>query len=97
MSKTCPIFLKDFLTVRTLELYEKILPHDQKHVCLEEETYRTFQQLYASLDPEAQDFFRLYESAKANQDNRKDELIYRQGLTDGLRLGQTVDRIRQND
>lgn len=95
MLKTWPVFLNDFLITRTIELHEHFLPHDQEHSHLQNEYCHTMSQLTARLDPEEYELFLDFESAGNSLMCKDDELIYKQGLIDGLRLGDYIDRIRR--
>ncbi|MGD8399518.1 MAG: hypothetical protein PVH64_01070 [Bacillota bacterium] len=92
MIKTWPVILKDFVNSRTIELCNKFLPRDREYVRLKKEFSRALEQLDAGLTPEANQLFLNYESAETQMESRKGDLLYQQGLFDGLRLGRLIDR-----
>jgi hypothetical protein len=95
MLKTWPVFLKEFVSERTVELDEKIFSRDRKYVRLKEEYLQVLEQFQASLGPEETRLFLEYDSADGNWRTRQCDLFYQQGLIDGLRLGYLVDRLRR--
>ena len=95
MLKTWLVIFKDFLNDRTTELYDHLILHDRKHARLAKESRHAMNQLTASLAPEQHELFLDYESAVNCLLNREDELIYQQGLIDGLRMGYYIDKIRR--
>ncbi len=95
MLKTWPFLLEDFLGDRTLELCQKLLSRDREYIRREKEYDQALDRFTGSLGPEEFRLFLDYESAANAMAGREDELIYRQGLIDGVRLGYYIDRIRQ--
>ncbi len=55
------------------------------------------ERLVEHLDPATQQFFLDYESAANTLANWENELIYRQGLIEGLRLGDCLEKIRRGE
>lgn len=95
MLKPWPAILNDFLIDRTAEIHEALVPRDREYQRLHADFSRTMDQLTAGFDPETYQLFLDYESAATGRVNRSEELVYRQGLIDGLRLGRYIDGIRK--
>ena len=94
MLKSWTLILNDFLIDRTMELHDHLLPRDREYLRLQKEYSQATDELAARLGPGEYRLFLDYEKAATSLVNRSDELIYKQGLIDGLRLGNLIDRIR---
>jgi hypothetical protein len=94
MLKTWPVIFKDFVNYRTIEL-DKLLYCDREFTRLQEVYSQVCDKLVASLGPVENKLFDDYESAESSMESRKGDLLYQQGIIDGLRLGRLIDRIRQ--
>jgi hypothetical protein len=94
MLKTWPVIFKDFVINRTIEL-DKILSRDREYVRRQEKFSRVINQLLVGLGPEATELFMEYESTEGGMEGCKGDLLYRQGLIDGLQLRYRIARIRQ--
>ncbi len=85
----------EFILDRILKIHDKILPSDTEYQQLSERSDEIRQQLIPSLDPQELALFDDFDSSRAAQMNRQDELIYSRGLMDGIILGSWVERIKR--
>jgi hypothetical protein len=95
MLKTWPDVFEDFVKHRTIELVDKFFSQDREYTRLQEELSQELAQLSTGLDPEENQLFQNYQNAAAGRESRRGDLLYQQGLMDGLRLGELIDRISQ--
>jgi hypothetical protein len=95
MIRTWSVIFKDFVNYRTIELCNKFLPRDREYARLKEEFSRVLERLDTGLSPEANQLFLDYEDAEIEMESRKGDLLYQQGIIDGLRLGYLIDSIRR--
>jgi hypothetical protein len=86
MLKPWPILFNDFMNNRTTEIHDRLLLRDREHIRLAKESRRVMDRLIVSLNPEQHQLFLEYESAANDVKNWEDEVIYRQGLIDGIKL-----------
>ncbi len=97
MLKPWPVLFNDFILGRVMECYEKLLRSDPEFTRLDAEMGQAMDRLMEQLDPAVQQFFLDYESTANTLARWENELIYRQGLIDGLRLADWVDRIKRGE
>ncbi len=77
------------------KIHERILPLDREYVELEKKPEEILQQLLTTLPSEQQNLLDDYDSSRTALMNRQDELVYIQGMADGILLGRWVDQLRQ--
>ena len=94
MLKTWKALQSDYILRRTIELHDHLLPCDREYTRLREVYRQAMDQLIARLDLDQYQLFLDFESAATSLVNRSDELVYRQGLIDGVRLGRCVEEIK---
>jgi hypothetical protein len=82
--------IQKFILDRLTQIYEEVVKDDPEHRKLGERPYELLKQIAAKLTPEDQKLLKEYEDIWIYQINRQDELIYSQGLTDGMIFGYWV-------
>ncbi len=82
--------IQKFILDRLIQIHEEIVNTDPEHRQLGEEPGELFKQLVAKLTPDDQLLLDRYECARIEQINRQDELVYTEGLMDGMRFGYWV-------
>jgi hypothetical protein len=95
MIKIWPDVFEDFVKYRTIELVDNFFSQDREYIRLQEELSQGLAQLSTGLDHEENKLFENYQNVAAARESRRGDLLYRQGLMDGLRLGELIDRISQ--
>jgi hypothetical protein len=78
-----------------LEFHDEVVFHDPEYRKLGEEPQQLMEQLNAKLTPAGKEMSDRFDCARTEQMNRQDELIYSQGLMDGILLGYWVALIGQ--
>ncbi|TCL59710.1 hypothetical protein EDC14_10383 [Hydrogenispora ethanolica] len=93
--------IQKFILHRLWQIHEEIVKLDPEYGELGEEPGQLLKQLAAKLTPEDQKLLDRYDCRRMDQMNRQDELIYSEGLMDGMLFGywvamagQGVERIR---
>jgi hypothetical protein len=87
----------EFILDRILKIHDKILPSDAEYQQLGERTDEIRKLLVPNLGPKEITLFDDFDCSRAAQMNRQDELIYSQGLMDGIILADWVERIKRGE
>ncbi len=82
--------IQKFIFERLGQIHEEILMNDSEYKELGKNQAEIFKQLFAKLTPEDSKMLDKYDSGRMNQMNRQDEIIFSQGLMDGMALGYWV-------
>jgi hypothetical protein len=75
---------------RLYKIHEEIVKDDPEYRELGERPYEILKQLSAKLTPEDNELLDQYDCLRMDQMNRQDELIYNEGLMDGMLFGYWV-------
>lgn len=82
--------IQKFIFYRLTQIHDEIIAHDPEQQELGEDPNELFKQLIAKLNPEDQKLLDEYDCRRMEQMNRQDELIYSEGLMDGILFGYWV-------
>jgi hypothetical protein len=82
--------IQKFILERLVHIHEEILIHDQEFKELGEKPGEIFKRLYSKLPPEDSRLLDEYDCGRMCQMNRQDEIIFSQGLMDGMVFGYWV-------
>jgi len=78
---------------RICQIHDEILNQDKEFLELGELSSQLMKQLFAKLSSEDRELLDQYDCGRMEQLNRQDEVIYSQGLIDGIILCYWVERI----
>jgi hypothetical protein len=82
--------IQKFILDRLYQIHEEIVNLDPEYRELGEEPVQLMKQLSAKLTPEDQKLLDQYDCRRMDQMNRQDELIYSEGLMEGMLFGYWV-------
>ena len=87
--------IQKFILDRLNQIHDEVVFHDPEHREMGEEPAKLMEQLNAKLVPEDQKVLDRFDCARTEQMLRQDEIIYSQGLMDGILLGYWVAMVGQ--
>ncbi len=79
--------IKKFILDRLTQIYEDVVEQDTEYQELGERPGELLKLITAKLNPEDKKLLNEYQDTWIAQSNRQDELIYSQGLMDGILFG----------
>ena len=82
--------IQKFIFDRLVQIHDEIVFHDPEHRKLGEKPDELMKQLAAKLTPADQDLLDQYDCRRMEQMCRQDEIIYSEGLMDGILFGYWV-------
>jgi hypothetical protein len=82
---------------RICELQDEILSDDPEYKELGKVPTELFNQLFHKLSPEDREILDQYDSGRMAQMDREDEILYSQGLMDGIRLCRWIETIGRGE
>ena len=82
--------IQKFILDRLVQIHDETLNHDSEFKELGMKSGKIFERLRAKLPAEERQLLDDYDDAQVNQMNRQDELIFAQGLMDGMVFGYWV-------
>lgn len=85
--------IQEFILERLVKIHDEILIHDPEFKALAEKPGEIFKRLCAILGPEDGQLLDEYDCGRMNQMNRQDEIIFSQGLMDGMIFGYWVAQV----
>jgi hypothetical protein len=86
-------YFKGYIIDRTEEIGQEILVNNQRYRELNTEISEVQQALADNLSPQLQPLLGRYDNAEAEQDSVIIEIMYQQGLIDGLKLAKLASKI----
>ena len=89
------IGIQKFILDRICQIHDEIVLDDPEHRKLGERPDELLKQIATKLTPEDKKLLDEYEDIWIEQINRQDELIYSQGLTDGMMFGYWVAMVSE--
>jgi hypothetical protein len=85
--------IQKFILERLVQIHDDILIHDPEFQELGEKPGEIFKRLCAKLTPEDGQLLDEYDCGRMSQMNRQDEVIFSQGLMEGMVFGYWVARV----
>lgn len=85
--------IQKYILERLVKIHDEILIHDSEFQELGEKPGEIFNQLCARLSPKDGQLLDEYDSSRMSQINRQDEIIFSQGLMEGMVFGSWVARV----
>jgi hypothetical protein len=89
--------IQAFIFNRLYQIHEEILSEDPEYRELGRQQRVLLDRVFASLPPEERQMLDEYDAGRTAQMNRQDELVYGQGLLDGILLGLWVERVGRGE
>jgi hypothetical protein len=90
-------FIHALLIHRLDQICDSLLLNDPGCRRLGEEPDQILQRLIKTLTPEERDLLDDYNSGRNAQEGREGELLYAQGIRDGIRLMDWIERVRAGE
>ena len=87
--------IQKFILDRLVQIHDETLNHDPEYKGLGMTSGEIFERLRAKLPAEERQLLDDYDDARVNQTNRQDEIIFSQGLMEGMVFGYWVARVSQ--
>ncbi|WP_432403859.1 hypothetical protein [Wukongibacter sp. M2B1] len=97
MLKTIDTYFDDFINERLLEISQEITNNNMKVQDLRQDCFDLWDRIVDSLPKEDRKLIFKYEEKRNEEEKIYFEIIYRQGLNDGLKVGNISNEIRSRD
>ncbi|WP_432661810.1 hypothetical protein R9X47_14690 [Wukongibacter baidiensis] len=97
MLKSIDSYLEDFIDDRLNDIGQQVIRNDKRVEVVRQECFSLWDRILESLPKEDRSLIFRYEEKRNEEELLHFQIIYKQGLADGLRIGNISNKIRNKD